>query len=199
MRGREKRIKAYRQQSSRRNLSKKEIAKRFLQNDYDGESQQEIADLLGVSVSTVNVAKKELDEDELNGSCKSFDAKRFTTPESKRSAIWNAIEDDPDTSNRAIAREIGVSDPTVGNVRNKCNPLFDALGNSDAPIERAIAVIQLKQYLGWKNPDEWKGTMLHSEEISSNRSARGTERDEESSGDKSESVDDSDPDEAISV
>lgn len=160
-RDREKRIKAYRQQSSRRNLSKKAIAKRFLRNDYDGESQQEIADLLGVSKRTVRRAKKGLDENELNGNGECGQVSEFPTREDRRIAVWDEVEDNPDSSNRSIARTVGVDKNTVKSVRKKCEPLFDALDNSDAPIERAIAVIQLKQYLGWENPDEWSGTIIH--------------------------------------
>ena len=77
-----------------------------------GDNDEAVAKLLGVSRSLVTRKKNSLSGGE------NVTNHEFTTQTEKRRLIREAIEDDPDASNREIADRTGVSHPTVGDIRN---------------------------------------------------------------------------------
>ena len=90
------------------------IEERFLVLDDRDEHKTDsaIAENLGVERSWVTKVRQDL-------TSKNVLTNNFRDNESKRDDVRQAIENDPDASNVAIAEETGVSDPTVGKVRNE--------------------------------------------------------------------------------
>lgn len=123
----EKRRLAWKLNMQRRHLSngsKRDHAKAYLREDWDGEeTQQEIADLLGVSQYTVSKAKEELAED----GGKNIGTNNLTTQKSNHERIREYIEEHPDESNRSVADALDVSHPTVGVVRDAIESLEETI------------------------------------------------------------------------
>jgi transposase-like protein len=117
-------------------------------NEWDSDKQ--IAGMYGVTRRWVNEIKRNGDFEEGVQSGSDSD---LNTQEEKRVAIWEMVEDNPNESNNYIANQLGVDNETVGTTTKKCEPLFAALENGNAPIKRAIAIIELKSYFGWGNSD----------------------------------------------
>jgi ParB/RepB/Spo0J family partition protein len=104
---------AYRSNLSRRNLNdgtKRDVVEQYLKDHYDGDrTQQQVAEDLGVSPATVSRAMESLSPE------KDF------PPSEKRQQARAYLDDNPDASNREVAREIeaDVSHPTIGNWRDE--------------------------------------------------------------------------------
>ena len=107
---------------------KRERVKEYLREHWDGESKSHAAEVTGSSRRTVSRAL-----DEIRQSGKSGQVPEFTTRSERRKAIREAIEENPEASNREIADRLGVSHPTVGNVRqtfeNPGDPVPSSVAN----------------------------------------------------------------------
>ena len=88
---------------------------RFMVLDARDEHQtdQEIADFLGVSVGWVNEVRKKLVGD------KKFTTENFITGDSKREIAKEYIQNNPDASQREVAENTPVSQPTVGTIKKE--------------------------------------------------------------------------------
>lgn len=114
----EKRKVAWGRNMARRHLDegeKREKTKEYLKQDYepDEQTQGDVAKTLGVSESTVSRAVKALKRDE---DVEKFSAESLSMDEKKNMAR-EMLREYPDASNNAVAEEVGLSHPTVGNVR----------------------------------------------------------------------------------
>lgn len=140
---------AYRANLLRRDLSdgtKRDVVKQYLLEHPDRvaeDTQEAIAEDLGVSKKTVNRAIEQLRE---NG--KLCQVTQITTDE-KRDQVRSYVEDNPDASNREVSREVDcdVTHVTVGNWRNEWdidnpNTGLDTFTNSKTEAEKAINIAQ---------------------------------------------------------
>jgi 16S rRNA G966 N2-methylase RsmD/DNA-binding MarR family transcriptional regulator len=140
---------AYRANLLRRDLSdgtKRDVVKQYLLEHPDRvaeDTQEAIADDLGVARVTVTRAIDSLQE---NGKLVQVD--ELTTDE-KREQVRTYVEDNPNASNREVAREVDcdVTHVTVGNWRNEWNidnpnTGLDTFTNSKTEAEKAIDIAQ---------------------------------------------------------
>lgn len=95
------------------------------------ETDQKIADIHAASQSWVQEIREELVEDgQITGT-------GFLTAEAKRELVSEHIKENPDDSNYAIGKELGVSKNTVGSVRKEMEsePSPEFPETNEEPIE----------------------------------------------------------------
>ncbi|MDY6776350.1 MAG: site-specific DNA-methyltransferase, partial [Halobacteria archaeon] len=113
---------------------KRDLAREYLIDSWDGEAtEREVASKLGVGQKTINRAKKELKQ---NG--KLSHLTQLNTSE-KREIVRDYIDDNPDASNRKVAKEVDcdVSHVTVGKWRKSEDQNKESDSNSDSDSDKS--------------------------------------------------------------
>jgi ParB/RepB/Spo0J family partition protein len=89
-------------------------------NILDGHHRYSIAMELGIECPTI--VRENMTEDEKHSYARSMNvARRHLNSKQKRAIIADALTENPGRSNNSIAKELGVSDTTVGSVRKELN------------------------------------------------------------------------------